>query len=187
MRDIGARQRRQHPGGGPAGDSSFTHGRQAFLRHARQQPQTPIDPADIPAAATGDLQLRQTVGIHKLLQQQRLFDRVEGARVSMRQRLQNAVRHRALPDPDLHSVSTQTLQRSHASVALDQHPALRLIPGLPVRYDYARHELSTLLDGARQMFYGARLLQPRLCKPQLQAVQINFQHVINCRDHGKAR
>lgn len=91
MRGIGARQRRQHSSGSPARDSSFPHGRQALLRHACQKPEAPIHPADISAAATSDLELRQILAFHKLAQQQCFFDRVEEAGVSSRQYLQEAV------------------------------------------------------------------------------------------------
>ena len=36
VRGIGARQRRQHPRRGPAGDHALAYAGQAFLRHARQ-------------------------------------------------------------------------------------------------------------------------------------------------------
>lgn len=75
---------------------------------------------------------------------------------------------------DLCRVSTETLESSHTSIAVDQNPALGMIFALVVGYNYARHDLAALLNRTRQLLNGTRFAQSCLCKPQLQAVQIDL-------------
>jgi len=187
VRRVGARQRRQHPGGRPAREASRAHRSQALRRQPRQQRQPPVHPTDIPTTAARQLMLGEAKALQELAQQQRLFDRIEPPGLRARQGLQQPLRQLAPPHLNLCGIPPQTLQRRHASIAINQHPALPQCTGLLLkgRHRHAGNELSALLDGLRQTLHRARFRQSRLSKPQLQAVQIDFQCGVSCRDHGR--
>ena len=184
VRRVGARHRRQHPRGRPAREGSRAHRSQALLRQARQQPQPPVHPADIPAAATGQLMLAQAKALPQLPQQQRLFDRIQPSRLRARQGLQQPLRELAPPHPHLRRIPAQALQRRHAPIAVDQYPSLAQRRCATGRHRDAGDELSALLDRLRQTLDRARLRQTRLGKTQLQPMQIQFQGDVSAGHHG---
>ena len=91
MLGVGARQRRQHPGGRPRRDDAAAHGGEQRIRQTAEQLQAAADPADVAPAAAGDFVLAEPLAVHQFAQQQRFFEHRQRAPVGTRQHLEQGL------------------------------------------------------------------------------------------------
>ena len=138
---VGARQRRQHPGGRPCGDGAAAHGGEQRIRQTAQQLQAAADPADVAPAAAGDFVLAEPLAVHQFAQQQRFFEHRQRAPLGACHHLQQGLRELTRPRLDAGGIASQAAQRRHTPIAVDQHQAF-----VAVRHRDARNELAATLD-----------------------------------------
>ena len=167
---VGARQRHEHARGRPARHARLAYRLQQLLGQSAQQHQAPLDPADVARALVRRFALRQTVGVDQLAQQHRLLDGDERARARACQHLCQRLADRAAPALHGRCVATQSPQRSHASVAVDEDQAEVL--GLPD--GHAFHQLTVLLDRIGQSLHRRRIRDAHGREAQIQAMQVQL-------------
>jgi hypothetical protein len=166
---VGARQRRQHPGGRPRGDDTAAHGGEQRVGQTAQQLQAAADPADVAPAEAGDFVLAEPLAVHQFAQQQRFLEHRQRSSLGARQHRQQGLRELTRPRLDAGGVAPQAAQRRHTPIAVDQHQAF-----VAVRHRDARNELAATLDRGGQTFDRPWLGQPHRRKAQVQAVQVDL-------------
>ncbi len=171
---VGARQWRQDARGRPDRDPPLTDLFEQILGQGLDQTRTPAHPTDIAPDPPGDRLPGMARG--ELLDQRRLLDRlpspIRPARQTPEQRLIDGTRPHVRPD----QVSTQVLQRLQAPVAVDQHPALRIVR---IGDDHHRRELTVLFDGRDQPSESSRIAQAQRREAWNQGMQVERQDVFH--------
>lgn len=176
---VGARQRGEHPGGGPGRELTVAHGSEGRLGQPGEQLQPPAHPTDIASAPASQFVLGQPQTLDELAQEQRLLDRGEAAPLGAAEHGDDGLGEVTGPAFDAGGIATEPAQGRDAPIAVDQYQSLAICIG----HGNAGDQLAAPLDGAGEVLDRARLHEARIGKAQFHAVQVEFQ-VLRVETHG---
>lgn len=135
---IGARQRCQHPGCGPARKPSGSHLLEDFPRESIEKIEAPCNPARVFAELPRHPGLGHLVAIDELPDEGRLFHDIPSALTAAKQHPEDGLLFPAAPVLGQHRVPLAQLQGRHPPVTIDEHAR---------RDGHNRDDLPPLLDG----------------------------------------